>query len=51
MRPANTCPVCGISNDEIELAVHLRSTHEWNYGKAMDWIVSHIEREEEICEK
>ena len=33
-----TCPVCRIDNEEIELAVHLMSTHEWKYEKAMDWI-------------
>lgn len=45
--PLRLCPVCGIEKDEVALAIHLMENHEWNYGKAMDWIVSHVERENE----
>lgn len=33
-----TCPVCGIENEEIEMAVHLMQSENWPYQKAMDWI-------------
>ena len=33
-----TCPVCRLENEEVELAVHLMSSHEWKYERAMDWI-------------
>jgi len=39
------CPVCGIENEEIELAVHLMSSENWPYEKAMDW----IRQQEESC--
>ena len=32
------CPVCQIDNEEVELAVHLMSTHGWGYRKVMEWM-------------
>ena len=32
------CPVCGIENEEVEIAVHLMQSEWWPYNKAMDWI-------------
>ena len=42
------CPVCQIDNEEIEIAVHLLSSHEWPHKKVMGWMREQEEKKGEI---